>query len=55
MTVDAGRKPWNHVFPRLVEVAKPMSEAPPSKNRPDSKAETIVFPNANVSGSTWVL
>ena len=32
-----------------------MLDAPPSKKRPDWKAETIVDPDANVSGSTCVL
>src|SRR2546423_1105323 len=54
-SVDPGRKRRVHVFPPLVEVAQPMFEAPPLKNRPDWKAETTVFPNVNVSGSTWVL
>jgi hypothetical protein len=38
----------------LVEVAKPMAEPPPSKNRPTWKALTIVEPKAKVSGSTSV-
>ena len=31
-----------------------MATAPPSKTRPTWKTETIVEPNANVSGSTCV-
>src|SRR2546422_8043921 len=54
-TVLAGRKPDVHFLPPLVEVAKPMFEAPPLKNRPTWNAETIVDPEAKVSGSTSVL
>src|SRR5207302_11468876 len=52
--VVSGRKPLVNVLPPSFEVAKPMSEAPPLKKRPTWKAETIVVPNANVSGSTSV-
>jgi hypothetical protein len=52
--VIAGRKPWVHVPPPSVDVAKPMSDDPPSKNRPTWKVDTIVFPFENVSGSTSV-
>src|SRR5437899_12933011 len=54
-TVLEGRNPDVQDLPPLVEVAKPMFEAPPSKNRPTWNAETIVDPEANVSGSTSVL
>ena len=52
--VVPGRKPCFHLTPPLREVAHPMLEAPPFWNRPDWKADTIVFPTAKVSGSTWV-
>src|SRR5260370_41879862 len=52
--VVPGRKPLVKLLPPLVEVAKPMSEAPPLKKRPTWKAETIVEPKAKVSGSTSV-
>jgi hypothetical protein len=50
--VKAGRKPCVHEAPAFVEVAQPISDAPPPKNRPDWNAATIVEPKANVSGST---
>src|SRR2546425_10817860 len=53
-TVLDGRKPLVKLFPPLVEVAKPMAEAPPLKKRPTWKAETKVEPEAKVSGSTSV-
>src|SRR6266496_6374136 len=53
--VVPGRKPLVKLFPPLVDVAKPMSEAPPLKKRPTWKADTIVEPKAKVSGSTSVL
>jgi hypothetical protein len=53
-TVLDGRKPLVKFFPPLVDVAKPMLEDPPSKKRPTWKAETIVEPEDNVSGSTSV-
>ncbi len=40
--------------PLLVEVEKPMSDAPPLWNRPTWKVETMVDPNEKVSGSTCV-
>src|SRR5215470_11259199 len=52
--VVPGRKPLVKLLPPLVEVAKPMSEAPPLKKRPTWKAETKVLPKAKVSGSTSV-
>src|SRR5262249_13008152 len=52
--VMPGRKPCVQVAPPSVDVAKPMSLAPPSVNRPDWKTETIVLPFDSVSGSTWV-
>src|SRR6266852_8736232 len=55
LTVLDGMKPWVQVSPPLVEVAKPMLEAPPLKKRPTWKAETIILPEAKVSGSTSVL
>src|SRR5215469_13080982 len=48
-------KPCVQVAPLSVEVAKPMSELPPSKKRPDWKTETMVEPKEKVSGSTCVL
>src|SRR6266705_4237658 len=54
-TVLEGRNPDVQDLPPLVDVAKPMFEAPPSKNRPTWNAETIVDPEAKVSGSTSVL
>src|SRR5216684_4185661 len=53
-TVLDGRKPLVKPFPPLVDVAKPMLEAPPLKKRPTWKAETKVLPEARVSGSTSV-
>src|SRR5216684_2328352 len=52
--VVPGRKPFLKLLPPLLEVAKPMSEAPPLKKRPTWKAETKVEPEAKVSGSTSV-
>ena len=52
--VVAGRNPFVHVAPPSIEVAHPMFDDPPSWNRPVWNAETIVFPAANVSGSTCV-
>src|SRR5216684_583309 len=52
--VVPGRKPLVKLLPSLVDVAKPMSEAPPLKKRPTWKVETIVEPKAKVSGSTSV-
>src|SRR5579872_1085594 len=49
-----GKKPWVQVDPPFVEVAKPMSEEPPSEIRPVWNADTMVEPNAKVSGSTSV-
>src|SRR5258708_4404452 len=53
-TVLDGRKPLVKLFPPLVEVAKPMLEAPPLKKRPTWKTETKVEPEDKVSGSTSV-
>src|SRR6266508_5698706 len=50
-----GRNPSLQRLPPSLEVAKPMLLAPPLKKRPTWKADTIVLPNANVSGSTSVL
>src|SRR2546430_12925150 len=47
--------PLVHDVPLFVDVAKPMSDAPPSKKRPNCAAETIVEPNEYESGSTIVL
>ena len=47
--------PFVQVAPASFEVAKPMSEEPPLKNRPTCVTATIVDPRANVSGSTSVL
>src|SRR5438874_5994315 len=54
LAVSDGRNPLLHVAPASFDVAQPMSELPPSVKRPDWNAETIVFPDANVSGSTCV-
>src|SRR5271165_4365108 len=53
-TVRPGRKPFVQLVPPFVEVAKPMSEAPPLNLRPTWKAVTIVEPDANMPGSTSV-
>src|SRR5216684_2454680 len=55
LTVVPGKKPFLKLFPPLLEVANPMSEAPPLKKRPTWKADTRVEPEAKVSGSTSVL
>src|SRR2546423_11284393 len=47
--------PLVHDVPLFVEVAKPMSDAPPSLKRPNCAAETSVEPNEYESGSTIVL
>ena len=49
-----GNRPAFHVAPASRDVEKPMATAPPSKTRPVWKTETMVEPNANVSGSTCV-
>jgi hypothetical protein len=49
-----GRFPVVQVVPLFSEVANAMSDAPPSKNRPVCTTETMVDPNENESGSTWV-
>src|SRR5216684_7594802 len=54
LTVVPGKKPFLKLFPPLLEVANPMSEAPPLKKRPTWKADTRVLPKARVSGSTSV-
>src|SRR5258708_33329261 len=51
-TVLDGRKSLVKLLPPLVDVAKPMLEAPPLKKRPTWKAETKVLPEDKVSGST---
>src|SRR3954471_842816 len=53
--VIPGNVPLDHDVPLLAEVANPMSDAPPSKKRPNCAAATIVEPNEYVSGSTIVL
>src|SRR5258708_10439 len=52
--VVPGRKPFLKLFPPLLEVANPISAAPPPKMRPTWKTETRVEPAAKVSGSTSV-
>src|SRR5256885_3708246 len=47
--------PLVHDVPLFVDVAQPMSDAPPSKKRPNCAAETSVEPNEYESGSTIVL
>src|SRR5918912_2761172 len=49
-----GRDPLVHEAPLFVGVAKPLSEAPPSKKRPCWATATIVEPAEKVSGSTTV-
>ena len=44
-TVVPGRYPWVQVAPLSVEVAHPMSFAPPFENRPTWKEATMVDPN----------
>src|SRR5258706_16160588 len=56
--VRPGRTPLVKCAPLLVDVAKPMSDDPPLKNRPTWKVDTTVEPNEKVSGSTsvrWLL
>jgi hypothetical protein len=53
--VRLGRNPLVHVWPRSVDVANPIDDAPPPRlNRPAWKALTTVAPKAKVSGSTSV-
>src|SRR5260370_16492945 len=52
--VVPGRKPLVKLWLPLVEVANPISEAPPLKKRPTWMVETRVEPKAKVSGSTSV-
>lgn len=52
--VRPGSTPLVHVTPPSFDVEKAVPEAPPSKYRPTCATETIVLPNANVSGSTAV-
>lgn len=49
-----GRNPLVHVVPPSVEVAKPISDEPPSVKRPAWKTLISVEPKENVSGSTSV-
>ncbi len=49
-----GSMPCCQVVPPSVEVFQPMSEAPPSVNRPTCEEATIVLPYAKVSGSSSV-
>src|SRR6266852_6893575 len=56
--VRPGRTPLVKCAPLLVDVANPMSDDPPLKNRPTWKVDTTVEPNEKVSGSTsvrWLL
>ena len=53
-TVVPGMKPFVHVVPSSVVVAKPRLEDPPSENRPTWKVATTVEPKEAVSGSTSV-
>ena len=53
--VIPGSVPLVHEAPLFVDVAQPMSVAPPSKKRPNWAAATIVEPDEYVSGSTIVL
>src|SRR4051794_19159328 len=54
VAVRPGRKPEVQVAPPSVERDQPMSVPPPLKKRPTWKADTIVEPLENVSGSTSV-
>src|ERR671939_2039297 len=47
--------PLTHDVPLFVDVAQPMSDAPPLLKRPNCAAETRVDPNEYESGSTIVL
>ena len=49
-----GRNPLVQLAPLLVDVAHPMSLAPPSGKRPVWNTPTTVEPNENVSGSSSV-
>ncbi len=49
-----GSSPLVQLAPESVLVAQPMSEAPPSVNRPVCWASTMVEPKEKVSGSTSV-
>src|SRR6202007_885706 len=50
-----GRNPdVRQLAPPLVDIANPMSVAPPLKKRPTWNADTTVEPLENVSGSTSV-
>src|SRR5205085_6481313 len=53
--VIPGMTPLVHDVPLFVDVAQPMSDAPPSKKRPNCAAETRVDPNEYESGSTIAL
>src|SRR5919204_4783970 len=53
--VIPGMTPLVHDVPLFVDVAQPMSDAPPLKKRPNCAAATIVEPNEYESGSTIVL
>src|SRR4029453_13339640 len=52
--VMRGRNPLVQVEPPLGEGAHPMVDDPPPDTRPTWKADTIVLPKLNVSGSTSV-
>ena len=54
LPVVPGRNPDVQVAPPSVDVTKPMLDDPPPDTRPVWKAETMVVPKANVSGSTSV-
>jgi hypothetical protein len=54
VAVRPGRTPLVYVWPPSLDVAKPMSVEPPSKNRPTWNADTTVEPFENVSGSSSV-
>ena len=49
-----GSRPLVQLVPPFVEVAKPISEAPPLYRRPTWKAVTMVEPEAKMPGSTSV-
>src|SRR5258708_36673411 len=50
--VRPGRTPLVNCAPLLVDVANPMSDAPPLKNGPTWKVDTTAEPNEKVSGPT---
>ncbi len=52
--VRLGSPPVVQVWPPSPDRANTMLDDPPSTNRPDWVATTMVLPKENESGSTWV-